>query len=406
VEHWRVGGCYTVDVLVDKHLIVRVVNGVVEHGGVQPDLDAVPEEWAVEDDRVSYLRRHGVSYTLLGSALRDVRTVRVPEEDADHNSRASLLAEEADHFDILGEEQAAVDEDPDVLLGVVVEMVPDITGHRAAMWIRSEDLGTDGRDPGKVRPEVVFMNADHVGESPSVARLWEPAAEPAMHGFRVDSQPLGDVHVSQASADKGASDRFADRACVGHPRGSFPVGACGDASTRRPKSSLASSCRLWWHGWEAGLMARSTAWGAYGEIANSLRDRVAALPPGSALPSEAALAAEYGVARNTVRRSLSELEREGLVVALPGRGRVVADATGAAVAAYRRIAEELRQRITSGDLAPGERVPSESELMATYRVSRGVARQGLAALQAAGLVRAVHGKGRFVDVPGRPPVAG
>lgn len=153
-------------------------------------------------------------------------------------------------------------------------------------------------------------------------------------------------------------------------------------------------------------MARSTGWGAYGEIANSLRARVADMSPGSPLPSETALAGECGGSLNTLRRSLGELEREGLVVALPGRGRVVADAAGASSAAYKRVAEELRQRINSGDLAPGERVPSESEVLATYRVSRGVARQGLAVLQAAGLVRAVHGKGRFLDVPGRPPVAG
>ncbi|MGL5866189.1 MAG: GntR family transcriptional regulator [Dermatophilaceae bacterium] len=40
--------------------------------------------------------------------------------------------------------------------------------------------------------------------------------------------------------------------------------------------------------------------------------------------------------------------------------------------------------------------------MAAYRVSRGTARQGLARLEAAGLVTAVHGKGRFVAAPGRP----
>jgi DNA-binding GntR family transcriptional regulator len=39
--------------------------------------------------------------------------------------------------------------------------------------------------------------------------------------------------------------------------------------------------------------------------------------------------------------------------------------------------------------------------MRRYGVSRGTARQGLALLEATGLVTAVHGKGRFVDVKGR-----
>jgi DNA-binding GntR family transcriptional regulator len=101
-----------------------------------------------------------------------------------------------------------------------------------------------------------------------------------------------------------------------------------------------------------------------------------------------------------VRRALAELEREGLIVTLPGRGRVTREPLGTATAGYRRIAEDLRARIISGELATGQRVPSEAELMRRYGVSRGTARQGLALLEAAGLVRAVHGKGRFVDAGG------
>ncbi|MGH3899190.1 MAG: GntR family transcriptional regulator [Pseudonocardiaceae bacterium] len=146
---------------------------------------------------------------------------------------------------------------------------------------------------------------------------------------------------------------------------------------------------------------RSTPWGMYARIAGQLRERLAGLAPGSALPSEVSLAAEFGVVRNTVRRALAELERDGLIVTLPGRGRVVSDPAGTAAAGYRRIADDLRRQITSGELATGQRVPSEAELMRRYGVSRGTARQGLAVLEAAGLVRAVHGKGRFVDVTGR-----
>lgn len=136
-------------------------------------------------------------------------------------------------------------------------------------------------------------------------------------------------------------------------------------------------------------------------IAEQLRERLADLAPGSALPAETSLAAEFGVVRNTVRRALAELEREGLIVTLPGRGRVTGEPAGSTAAGYRRIAEDLRRQITSGELAPGQRVPSEAELMRRYGVSRGTARQGLALLEAAGLMTAVHGKGRFVDVKGR-----
>lgn len=146
---------------------------------------------------------------------------------------------------------------------------------------------------------------------------------------------------------------------------------------------------------------RSTPWGTYARIAEQLRERLADVAPGSALPSETSLAAEFGVVRNTVRRALAELEREGLIVTLPGRGRVASEPGCTGAAGYRRIADDLRQQITSGELATGQRVPSEAELMRRYGVSRGTARQGLALLEATGLVTAVHGKGRFVDVQGR-----
>jgi DNA-binding GntR family transcriptional regulator len=138
----------------------------------------------------------------------------------------------------------------------------------------------------------------------------------------------------------------------------------------------------------------------YREIAEALRQRLGELPAGSAVPSEALLVAEYGVARNTVRRALSELDSEGLVETLPGRGRVVRtpgrEATSGTLPAYRRIADDLRRDIESGKLALNARVPSEAVLRERYGVSRGTARQALRILEAAGLVGAVHGKGRFV----------
>ena len=75
---------------------------------------------------------------------------------------------------------------------------------------------------------------------------------------------------------------------------------------------------------------RATPWGTYVRIADALRDQLADAAPGTRLPSETALAAEFELARNTVRRALAVLEHDGLIIALPGRGRVVGDAGSAA----------------------------------------------------------------------------
>jgi GntR family transcriptional regulator len=69
---------------------------------------------------------------------------------------------------------------------------------------------------------------------------------------------------------------------------------------------------------------------------------------------------------------------------------------------YRQIADDLRARITSGGLKPGERVPSENRLMEDYGAARQTVRQALAMLKAEGLVYAERGRGAFVR--GRPPV--
>lgn len=149
------------------------------------------------------------------------------------------------------------------------------------------------------------------------------------------------------------------------------------------------------------MSPRATAWGAYKSIAAALRERIAGgeLAPGSALPSESALCAQYGVARNTLRRALDQLTEEGLIAVRPGLGRIVVAPGNRAVHAvprYRAVAADLRAMIESGELRPGEAVPSEAALAARYGVARGTARHALAELEGAGLVESVHGKGRFV----------
>lgn len=140
------------------------------------------------------------------------------------------------------------------------------------------------------------------------------------------------------------------------------------------------------------------------QIADALRRRIAdgELSPGAPVPSESALGREFGVSRTTVRRALASLEEERLIRALPGTGRVVCDPSekagddSARLPQYRRIAAELREQISSGVLAPGAPLPSESAIVQRYGVSRGTARQALSELEGSGLVRSVHGRGRFV----------
>ena len=63
---------------------------------------------------------------------------------------------------------------------------------------------------------------------------------------------------------------------------------------------------------------------------------------------------------------------------------------------YRRIAQDLRERIARGDLAAGSQVETELELMARYGVSRATVRQALGSLIAADLLEIRRGLGTFV----------
>lgn len=63
---------------------------------------------------------------------------------------------------------------------------------------------------------------------------------------------------------------------------------------------------------------------------------------------------------------------------------------------YQAIADDLRNRIVSGQLAIGDQIPSESELCQTYEVSRMTVRQAVGSLQASGYLMTRRGKGTYV----------
>ena len=61
-----------------------------------------------------------------------------------------------------------------------------------------------------------------------------------------------------------------------------------------------------------------------------------------------------------------------------------------------RVVAGLKDKILAGDLAPGAKLPSESELVEEYAVSRTVVREAVTRLRAEGLVETQHGRGSFV----------
>jgi GntR family transcriptional regulator len=63
---------------------------------------------------------------------------------------------------------------------------------------------------------------------------------------------------------------------------------------------------------------------------------------------------------------------------------------------YYQLENVLREKITSGAFEPGERLPTESELIEQYGVSRITVRQALQALTDEGFIERQQGRGTFV----------
>lgn len=70
-----------------------------------------------------------------------------------------------------------------------------------------------------------------------------------------------------------------------------------------------------------------------------------------------------------------------------------------AVPVYIQLADELRSKILDGMYGPDELLPSESEMIRQYSVSRVTVRQATTMLAEEGLVRKVQGKGTFIAAP-------
>lgn len=66
---------------------------------------------------------------------------------------------------------------------------------------------------------------------------------------------------------------------------------------------------------------------------------------------------------------------------------------------FESVAEKLESLILSGELKPGEKLPSEHELARQFGVSRNVVREGLRSLIEQGLVTVRPGDGVYVQAP-------
>jgi GntR family transcriptional regulator len=62
----------------------------------------------------------------------------------------------------------------------------------------------------------------------------------------------------------------------------------------------------------------------------------------------------------------------------------------------RQVADDLREAIERGELAPGQKLPSGRELAEKYKIARNTADEAIKLLQSEGLVDVKHGSGAFV----------
>jgi GntR family transcriptional regulator len=65
---------------------------------------------------------------------------------------------------------------------------------------------------------------------------------------------------------------------------------------------------------------------------------------------------------------------------------------------YQQIVDDLRDKINSGERAPGSRLPTELELGNLYRASRNTVRDAIRRLTAQGLIETRPGQGTFVTM--------
>ncbi|MFC4115918.1 winged helix-turn-helix domain-containing protein [Nonomuraea zeae] len=143
----------------------------------------------------------------------------------------------------------------------------------------------------------------------------------------------------------------------------------------------------------------------YVQVAELIHERISGgqLRVGDAVPSEAAMEEEFGIARTTARNVARELRRRRLVHTVQGEGTFVGPLgvprAKPPKAIYTIIAAEVAARIRRGELRPNRAIPSEKALMRHFGVAKVTARQAVALLREQRWVYSVPHRGTFVSDP-------
>lgn len=133
-------------------------------------------------------------------------------------------------------------------------------------------------------------------------------------------------------------------------------------------------------------------------IAEAIREEISTgvHRPGEALPPLPELCRAHQAAPGTVRAALAILEADGLIATVHGAGSYVR-VPGMLPASAQLAIDVLRGRIASGELAPGDRLPSHTELAVQFAISQATAKMVIRALRKAGVVMSRDGIGVFVS---------
>lgn len=109
------------------------------------------------------------------------------------------------------------------------------------------------------------------------------------------------------------------------------------------------------------------------QIRNILESIAAALPPGSPMPSERAIADHYAVARMTVRNEMARLANDGVVVIRPSAGAYVAQEPLSRIQLGRSFTNAMHRdgaRTVGAVVLEKEVVPASRRLASLFRVDQ------------------------------------
>ena len=111
----------------------------------------------------------------------------------------------------------------------------------------------------------------------------------------------------------------------------------------------------------------------YWGLKRHLLDLLASLPPGSPIPTERSLAAEFDVSRTTVRQALADLTVEGRLLRVQGKGTFAAEPKVAQRLQLSSYTEDMRAqgREPSSQLIDISEIPAENELTTLLGVRSG-----------------------------------